>query len=147
YTRNRVRLDLLPLLEQFNPAIREVLARTAELAADDLAVLDAIVANQRNTIERNGEYDLRAFRALPRALQGRLLRLALESLTGGLVDVADATVEDALDLLQTGQPDQTYHLPHGVEVCIQQRTFVLRGNGHARTHQPDKTWEVAAPRV
>jgi tRNA(Ile)-lysidine synthase len=32
YTRNRVRLDLLPALEEFNPAIRTVIARTAELA-------------------------------------------------------------------------------------------------------------------
>src|SRR5207249_1329542 len=36
YTRNRVRLDLLPVLERFNPAVRSVLSRTAELAADDV---------------------------------------------------------------------------------------------------------------
>jgi tRNA(Ile)-lysidine synthase len=147
YTRNRVRLDLLPLLEQFNPAIREVLARTAELAADDLAVLDATVADRHAAIEREGEYDLRVFRAQPRALQRRLLRLALQSFTGGLVDVADATIEDALDLLQTGQPDQTYHLPHGVEVSLKHQTFVLRRNGHARPRQSNKTWEVVVPRV
>jgi tRNA(Ile)-lysidine synthase len=147
YTRNRVRLDLLPLLEQFNPAVREVLARTADLAADDLAVLDATVADRRAAIERDGEYDLLLFRAQPRALQRRLLRLALRSLTGGLVDVADATIEDALDLLQTGQPDQTYHLPHAVEVCIKHQTFVLRRNDHARPRPSHKTWEVEVPRV
>ena len=139
YTRNRVRLDLLPLLEQFNPAIREVLARTAELAADDLALLDATVADQRAAVELDGEYDLRVFRAQSRALQRRLLRLALESLTDGLVDVADATVEDTLDLLQTGQPDQTYHLPRGVEVCIKHQTFALRRHDNARPRQSDKT--------
>jgi tRNA(Ile)-lysidine synthase len=147
YTRNRVRLDLLPLLEQFNPAIREVLARTAELAADDLAVLDATVADQRAALERDGEYDLSVFRAQPRAMQRRLLRLALRSLTGGLTDVADAAVEDALDLLQTGQPEQTYHLPHGVEVGIKHQTFVLRRNDHARPRKSDKTWESVVPRV
>jgi tRNA(Ile)-lysidine synthase len=147
YTRNRVRLDLLPLLEQFNPAIREVLARTAELATDDLAVLDAAAADQHVVVERDGEYDLRAFRAQPRALQRRLLRLGLQALSGRLVDVADATIEDTLDLLQTGQPDQTYHLPHAVEVCIKHQTFVLRRNGHARPRNSDKTWEVVVPRV
>jgi tRNA(Ile)-lysidine synthase len=147
YTRNRVRLDVLPLLEQFNPAIREVLARTADLAADDLAVLDALVASRRAAIEQDGEYDLQAFRAQPRALQRRLLRLALQSVTGRLVDVADSTVEDALDLLQTGQTDQTYDLPYGIEVGIKHQTFVLQHNGSARQRKSHKTWESVGSRV
>jgi len=117
YTRNRVRLDLLPALEHFNPAIREVLARTADLAAEDLGVLETIAADLLAKLECNGEYDLRAFRTQPRALQRRMLRLALSTFDGHLVDVADSPIEDALDLLQTGQANQTYHLPYGIEVC------------------------------
>jgi len=147
YTRNRVRLDLLPALEQLNPAIRTVLARTAELAADEVAALEALVAERYPSVARDHAYELRSFRAQPRALQRRLLRLGLESLVGGLVDVSDAPIEDALDLLQTGQPNQAYHLPYGVELCIVAESFSLRLNGGARRRERQKTWEVDIPRV
>jgi len=147
YTRNRVRLDLLPALEQLNPAIRTVLARTADLAADEVAALEALVAELHPTLARDHTYQLRSFRAQPRALQRRLLRFGLESLLGGLVDVSDAPIEDALDLLQTGRPKQAYHLPYGVELCIASESFTLRLDGRARQPEHQKTWEVDIPRV
>jgi tRNA(Ile)-lysidine synthase len=138
YTRNRVRLDLLPLLEQFNPAIRSVLARTAELAADDVAALDQVVTRLFSRVSQDHQFDLRAFRAQPRAVQRRLLRFGLETLTGQLTDVPDAPIEDALDLLQTGRAEQTYHLPYGVELCLSRESFTLRREGRARPRQARK---------
>jgi tRNA(Ile)-lysidine synthase len=133
YTRNRVRLDLLPLLEQFNPAIREVLARTADLAGEDLAALDSIVAELHARLARPGDdgglvYDLPSWQTLPRALQRRLLRRGILALRGHLVDVPAAPIEDALDVLTTARPGQSYHLPHGVELRVQQGAILLAGN-------------------
>jgi len=134
YTRNRVRLDVLPQLEAFNPAIRTLLARTAELAADDLAAIELQVDALEQSVSVDGGYDLGLFRAQPRAIQRRLLRRGLASFAG-LADVADVPIEDALDLLRTGQPNQTYHLPYGVELCIGPRTFELRRESRARRRQ------------
>jgi tRNA(Ile)-lysidine synthase len=152
YTRNRVRLDLLPVLEQFNPAIRAVLARTADLAAEDVAVLDALVDQLHARLARSPqsdvvEYDLDVWRAQPRALQRRLLRRGLASLVGGLVDVPAAPIDDALDLVQSGPPARAYHLPYGVELCVLSATFVLRLHGRARPRIRQKTWDVESPRV
>jgi len=147
YTRNRVRLDLLPLLREFNPAVHEVLSRMADLVAEDLEVLDALASDLYTTLQNDGTYDLRAFRAQPRALQRRLLRLGLQHAGLSLKNVADRPLEDALNLLQTGQPNQTYHLPYGVEVCIGHQTFVLRQHGNARAPSARNTWESVGSRV
>jgi len=146
YTRNRVRLDLVPVLEQFNPTIRDVLARTADLAVEDNAVLDHLAAKLDQDLRHDDAYDLRAFRAQPRSLQRRLLRLALQGALSGLVDVTAAPVEDALDLLQTGQANQTYHLPYGIELLMQTDSFTLRQGGRAR-QRLRKSLGMAVPRV
>jgi hypothetical protein len=142
-----VRFDLLPLLEQFNPAIRAVLARTADLAAEDDAALESLVAELQSALRHEREFDLRLFRAQPRALQRRLLRAELEALLGHTVDLVDAPIEDALDLLQSARAQQTYHLPYGVELCIRSASFLLRMDGQALQREAPKTWDIEVPRV
>ncbi|HYW86368.1 MAG TPA: tRNA lysidine(34) synthetase TilS [Chloroflexota bacterium] len=137
YTRNRVRLDLLPLLERFNPAIRTVLGRTAELAAEDDAALDQIVLGLHSQLARLAglhtlAYPLQAFRAQPYALQRRLLRHGLGCVVGTLVDVPAAPIEDALAVVRSAQPGRAYHLPYGVELVISADAFELRRFGTAR---------------
>ena len=53
YTRNRVRLELLPILEEkFNPNIKETLVRLAANAAEDDAALERISAASASNAEK-----------------------------------------------------------------------------------------------
>ncbi len=70
FARNRVRRDLLPALDRFSPASRRLLARTAEILADEDRLLDQEAASLPADVAR----DRAAFLALPVALQRRLLR-------------------------------------------------------------------------
>lgn len=86
YLRNRVRHQLLPMLEaEFNPGIRQVLAETAEIAAEEesdwmalvAARLPAIASPPPASADAEGNallLDVRGFAAHSVALQRRLLR-------------------------------------------------------------------------
>lgn len=88
HLRNRVRHELLPLLEKdFNPRIAELLAHTAELARAEEEYWDDQVAtavNQKIYNHLEGFFDVPALLQQPIAFQRRLLAAAVSSAIGRL---------------------------------------------------------------
>jgi len=81
YLRNRVRHELLPLLErEFNPNLRQILSETAEIAHAEEEFWAELAAQQlgkrllRSAGEQEARLDVRRLSELPVALQRRLLR-------------------------------------------------------------------------
>jgi tRNA(Ile)-lysidine synthase len=102
YTRNRIRHELLPLLQGWNPRLREHLAQMAVLARDEEAWWQAELAKWPQLVlagrpvrgggRAGGEglaVDVTRLGALHPALQRRMLRHAAESL-GAALDFAGA---------------------------------------------------------
>jgi tRNA(Ile)-lysidine synthase len=84
HTRNRIRQEILPLLERHvNPAVCETLADSAEIARAEEAYwvkeVDRFLPNIWSANERGGELKLSS-RSLQLALRRRLLRAAAENL-------------------------------------------------------------------
>jgi tRNA(Ile)-lysidine synthetase-like protein len=86
YLRNRVRHELMPLLERITPSFREALGRLAQTAGDDY---DALLATLPMLDERSG-LPLAQFRALLPAQQRLLLIQARARLAE---EAADATTD------------------------------------------------------
>jgi tRNA(Ile)-lysidine synthase len=89
YARNRIRLELLPYLqEQFNPQVEQILAQTAELLQADVAYLEAAAADLRQEAiaPRSAETESlclwrvnrRCLQSAPLALQRRVMRQLLQ---------------------------------------------------------------------
>jgi tRNA(Ile)-lysidine synthase len=109
YTRNRLRHELLPLLETWNPRLREHLTQMAQLARDEEAWGQAQVAQLAERILLRGRpvrgggraggeelaIEVARLAEQPVALQRRLLRFAAEQL-GASLDFASTEALRAL---------------------------------------------------
>ncbi|WP_102159206.1 tRNA lysidine(34) synthetase TilS [Zhihengliuella halotolerans] len=130
--RNRVRLDVLPALEeQLGPGFAASLARTAGLAAADADHLDALAGvAYAGAVVREGPgvvvLDLAAVRALPAALGRRVLRSAAQA-AGGEAPTYERTL--ALERLVAGAGSAGPVQLAGHVVARRLRDG--RGHGHA----------------
>ena len=70
FTRNRLRQQLLPAIDAFDPAARELLARTADILSEE----DRFLEDQVATLPDSIATDKTAFAALPPAIQRRVIR-------------------------------------------------------------------------
>ncbi|SJZ76745.1 tRNA(Ile)-lysidine synthase [Trichlorobacter thiogenes] len=88
YLRNRIRHELLPLLQEYNPAIAQRLSATASLLGEDETLLAHCTATTFQQLSRSGSgwnaLSLSGLRQQPRPLRQRLYRKAIESLLGNL---------------------------------------------------------------
>ena len=101
--RNRIRQQLLPLLEEYNPGVREALLRTAAAAADEVKYFDDEVSRlwQKVASEQEGviALDKRALLSTHAALQRHFIRAAIEKLLGGLKDIETRHIEAVISAL------------------------------------------------
>jgi tRNA(Ile)-lysidine synthase len=70
FTRNRLRQQVLPAIDAFDPAARELLARTADILSEEDRFLEDAIAQVPADLAR----DRVAFAKLPPALQRRVIR-------------------------------------------------------------------------
>ena len=123
FYRNRLRHELLPLLEGYNPAIRKLLAHTAAVMAGDGEILrTSLEAAWRQVIMSAdpGEVllDLPKWRELKLGLQRATLREAIHILRHELRDINWEHVERAVWLAREGRTGQSATLSGGLVLQI-----------------------------
>jgi tRNA(Ile)-lysidine synthase len=126
--RNRIRHQLLPLLENYNPQVSEALLRTARIASDDLAFLDKASAQLWEEIaSRQGDtiiLDKTGLLELPPALKRQLLRTSIEKLLGNLMDIETRHIEQLMAAL-TKPAGKRISLPEGLIFSIEYDKYLL----------------------
>jgi tRNA(Ile)-lysidine synthase len=105
YLRNRLRQELLPhLAETYNPAIRRTLSQMAAVLREEDGWLDGLAANHMQVARLPSpanqiELAVSVLTAAPIPLQRRVIRLAVQELSGAGEGCSLASVERVLDLL------------------------------------------------
>ena len=109
FTRNRLRQQLLPTIDAFDPSARELLARTADILAEEDRYLDEQVARLPPRIAT----DPQAFRTLPPALQRRVIRQLIPQAGFAETEAArrdDAPLATSIDRTSRQSATSTHHL-------------------------------------
>lgn len=134
YLRNRVRLELLPFLEGYNPNIKETLVRTADVAHMDNHYLDMEATKSYKTvsckdINEDIALEFKPFKALHPAISSRVLRLAVMAVKGDLKRVSFRHISDILELIDSGEGRWSLHLPDVTVSREHDKLLFKRGKG------------------
>ena len=129
FLRNRVRHELIPLLEkQFNPNIAEALGRTARTLSEEHSALREVAArllDQAAAPTLDGSaLEIAVLKAAPAGLGKTALREALRRL-GGLRSVSFIHVENLWSLLTEGRGGSSLPLPGGRTATILRGRLIL----------------------
>ena len=85
-TRNRIRLELIPTLESFNPALIETLCRFGEVAAQEVDFLNAQAEKIFPAVVRDNSIVRAEFVKLHPAIQRAVIKKFLAQVTGSIKD-------------------------------------------------------------
>lgn len=157
YFRNRLRHELLPLLETYNPNIRRRLCHTAEVVAADYALLERLRewAWKEVVLEEGKEailFDRHGWEAQHRSLQRSLIREAAYRLCPHLRDVDFVHVENALRVAEEGKTGAQATLPGGLTLTVEYDRLTVARMGYeppqeGPTLPPGREATVALPGV
>lgn len=113
FLRNRVRLELLPMLRSYNPGVDKALLRLADIAGDDISFIEkqaSLLWKKLASEEDDVIYlDISKMVTSPRAMQRQIFRRAVKQLRGNLKDVEADHIETMMDFLSK---------PAGKKLCL-----------------------------
>ena len=129
FLRNRIRKELIPFLERYNPQVRRHLSSLAKSLREDREWLEAEVERRFKKVARLSrervKLDRNQLRLLPVALRKGILQKAVEFLQGNRRGFAFAHWE-ALDRLLTNGQAGSLDLPHTLRAELHDGRLFLR---------------------
>ncbi len=132
FHRNRIRHELLPLLETYNPQIRRSLRRAARVFSDDHDHLSQEVEAAWESVARRGRgyirFDRDPWAELHPSLKRMLLRRTVRELRPSLRDLDWIHVDLALEAIRDRPAGSRVSLPGGLAVTMGYGEFVV---GHS----------------
>lgn len=131
FTRNRIRHDVLPLLQgEFNPVIVKVLKGFADRAREDEAFLDEQARERarpwRIREDQEEKIPIRPLAEFPPAIAKRVLRQMIVSARGSLLGINSLHIDELLHFVHASQSGGKLSLPGGLEASKQLEWLVIR---------------------
>ncbi len=121
FLRNRIRHELVPLLETYNPRIRQILLQTAERFRLEEEYWQRLILEKISSLGRNQEaggvsLDIPRLAELPVPFRLRIFRRAVETILGHQRGFSFPHFQAVESLWQNPAPHKKIRLPHGITI-------------------------------
>jgi len=133
YLRNKIRLDLIPTLKNYNPNIKKSIISTLRLLNDDEDFIEKQVEKVMNevgfNVSANGvvSIDINQFYLQHPALQKRLIRQAILVSKGNLRSISARHISNLIIMMKHNKGLKEAHLPGNlIAVCANKKLFVCK---------------------
>lgn len=146
YHRNRIRHELIPYLEDFNPGVKKTLVNLGTIMADIAAHLNTLTERAIRPLVRRvrlGEFalDLAGLAGYDVVLQRSILRRTFEGLRPDEGPLSFIHVENLLGLVRRGDVGASVELPDGARARVEHGCLVMTHGTGPRAIE-DKELEV-----
>lgn len=123
YTRNKIRLDVIPVLKQINPEFESTVARTLNFLKADEEYLNAAAAKiLKESLVSPGVYALAKVKIQPLPILSRFIRLAVYKLLN--MNVTAQHVSLILNLIRANSG--AVNLPQGITTCVKDGLLTVK---------------------
>ena len=135
YTRNRIRLDLIPYIEEnFSENFTDSLLRLSSILHRDREYLRNETVKARKGIEKDGGVLADRLTELPYSLSSRIV-MDIAAGAGLAEDMSMVHIRACLDIAEKGRTSIRTDLPGGYEAAVQYGVFRIRRKGKVPDEQ------------
>jgi tRNA(Ile)-lysidine synthase len=149
FLRNRIRHELLPLLEQYNPSVRTSLTTTAAILSTENDLLEELATQTAGQISHPTAHgtscSISLLMSQPTALQRRIIRLLLSRIHGNLQQISFQHLADICRMAASERPNSNINLPRGIVIVKEYDALVFRTEEAIQDHTR-QLW-IAGPGV
>jgi tRNA(Ile)-lysidine synthase len=129
YLRSRIRHELIPHLETYNPSIKKCLKEMSGIAREEDSFLSQTISDIfKQKIEKDNKkniiWDIEDFQSYPIALRQRLAREIFCHITGNMQAITAQHVQQIIKLFNSPKTGKVLNIPRGVTVtCNYESVF------------------------
>lgn len=144
FMRNRIRHELFPLLESYNPGFKHNLLRMGNILAGDNQLITSIVdATWRDCVlDIDDDYVIlqrENFLSQHQAMQRHLLRKGVEALHQNCVDLDFRTISDAVAFIKNPGCSRSRNLMGELSINVRKNQILIAADIHKADH---KNWPM-----
>jgi tRNA(Ile)-lysidine synthase len=150
YLRNRIRHELIPNLETYNPGIKKCLQEMSGIAREEDSLLsqttrDIFKQKLGKDNKKNIIWDIEDFKSYPIALRQRLVREIFCHITGDMHAITAHHVQQIINLFNSPKTGKVLNIPRGVTVtCGYESVFFSKITDAICENEPLVT-QIAIP--